>query len=74
LPGRTRGSTNKQQRQIAHTLQTALLPDDLPVIPGLTMAARFVPNGDGIEVGGGLYDVFPSPDGWATESSSPSPT
>jgi hypothetical protein len=55
----------EQQRQIAHTLQTALLPDDLPVIPGLTMAARFVPHGDGIEVGGDLYDVFPSPDGWA---------
>jgi serine phosphatase RsbU (regulator of sigma subunit) len=29
------------------------------------MAARFVPHGDGIEVGGDLYDVFPSPDGWA---------
>jgi serine phosphatase RsbU (regulator of sigma subunit) len=43
---------------IAHTLQQSLLPPELPEIPGMEIAARFRPAGEGIEVGGDFYDVF----------------
>ncbi|MGZ6673844.1 MAG: SpoIIE family protein phosphatase, partial [Solirubrobacteraceae bacterium] len=48
---------------IATTLQRSLLPPRLPVIPGLTIAARFRAAGDTTEVGGDFYDLF-SADGW----------
>ncbi|MGH3913013.1 MAG: SpoIIE family protein phosphatase [Pseudonocardiaceae bacterium] len=44
---------------IAHTLQQSLLPPRLPSIPGLQLAARYEPLGEGVEVGGDFYDVFP---------------
>jgi serine phosphatase RsbU (regulator of sigma subunit) len=50
-----------QQRNIAATLQRALLPPELPAIPGLDVAARYWPAGAS-EVGGDFYDVFPLPD------------
>jgi serine phosphatase RsbU (regulator of sigma subunit) len=46
-----------QHRQIAVTLQRALLPPRLPSIPGVDIAARYWPAG-GAEVGGDFYDVF----------------
>ena len=49
---------------IATTLQRSLLPPRLPVIPGLTIAARFRAAGDTTEVGGDFYDLFPAGDGW----------
>ena len=56
----------EQQWHTAHTLQAALLPSDLPVVPGLRIAARYrAPTAEraDIHVGGDLYDVVPSPDG-----------
>ncbi len=50
------------QRSVSTALQTSLLPP-LPVLPGLTLVARYVPAGQGIEVGGDWYDVFVLPDG-----------
>ncbi|WP_214369344.1 SpoIIE family protein phosphatase [Pseudonocardia sp. H11422] len=47
----------EQQRNIAHTLQAALLPATLPEIPGLGLAARYVAQAEGAEVGGDVYDV-----------------
>ncbi len=47
------------QRQIAQTLQASLLPAELPVIPRLDVAVRYWAAGEGIEVGGDFYDVFP---------------
>jgi serine phosphatase RsbU (regulator of sigma subunit) len=50
----------EQQRWIAQTLQTALLPAALPTVPGMRLAARYRPQTDdraGIHVGGDLYDV-----------------
>jgi serine phosphatase RsbU (regulator of sigma subunit) len=47
-----------RERAIAQTLQQSLLPPSLPDIPGLDVAARFSPAGDGIQVGGDFYDVF----------------
>ena len=43
---------------VAHVLQESLLPPHLPDIPGLDIAARFLPAGTGVEVGGDFYDVF----------------
>jgi serine phosphatase RsbU (regulator of sigma subunit) len=43
---------------IAQTLQTSLLPPELPELPGMELAAVYQPAGTGIEVGGDFYDVF----------------
>jgi len=48
----------EQQRDIARTLQRSLLPTSLPAIPGIDLAARYWPVGEGNEVGGDFYDVF----------------
>ena len=52
------------QRNIAATLQNSILPPALPDIPGVEAAARFSPMGDGLEVGGDFYDLFPAGDAW----------
>jgi PAS domain S-box-containing protein len=44
---------------IAQTLQASLLPPALPEIPGLETAALFQAAGEGHQVGGDFYDVFP---------------
>jgi PAS domain S-box-containing protein len=49
---------------IAATLQRSLLPPRLPVIPGLTIAARFRAAGTATEVGGDFYDLFEGRDRW----------
>jgi PAS domain S-box-containing protein len=49
----------RERSDIAHTLQQSLLPPELPEIPGVQVAARFRPAGEGIEMGGDFYDVFP---------------
>ena len=43
---------------LARTLQHSLLPPALPEIPGLDLAARYHPAGEGVDVGGDFYDVF----------------
>jgi PAS domain S-box-containing protein len=50
-----------QQRHIASTLQSALLPRALPAIPGLDVAVRYWAAGAS-EVGGDFYDLFPLDD------------
>jgi PAS domain S-box-containing protein len=52
------------QAVIAATLQRSLLPDALPSIDGWALAALYRPAGDGVEVGGDFYDVFPTAGGW----------
>lgn len=48
------------ERRVAETLQRALLPT-LPHVPGLDLAARYLPSGGPAqEVGGDWYDVFPT--------------
>ena len=49
---------------VAMSLQEELLPPDLPRIPGLDVGARYAAAGEGNEVGGDFYDVFPSERGW----------
>ncbi|MFJ7075150.1 SpoIIE family protein phosphatase [Streptomyces sp. NPDC098781] len=40
-------------------LQRSLLPRDLPVVPACTAAARYLPAGHGMDVGGDWYDIIP---------------
>ncbi|MFI7578296.1 PP2C family protein-serine/threonine phosphatase [Micromonospora sp. NPDC049497] len=50
-------------RQAALALQRSLLPSRLPDIPGLDLAARYLPGHD-LGIGGDWYDVFTLPSGW----------
>ncbi|WP_420708573.1 SpoIIE family protein phosphatase [Streptomyces sp. NRRL F-4474] len=43
---------------LAHGLQQALLPHSLPALPGLEAAARYLPAGHGMDIGGDFYDVI----------------
>jgi serine phosphatase RsbU (regulator of sigma subunit)/anti-sigma regulatory factor (Ser/Thr protein kinase) len=52
-----------EQRGVAETLQQSLLPDRLPDLPGLDLAARYLAGGVGADVGGDWYDVIPLPTG-----------
>ncbi|WP_432139485.1 MULTISPECIES: SpoIIE family protein phosphatase [unclassified Streptomyces] len=46
------------KHDLAHTLQEALLPRSLPTVPGLQVAARYLPATRGIDVGGDFYDLI----------------
>lgn len=50
--------SHQARTAIAHTLQHSLLPPEVPILPGLEVAARYRPVGDDVEVGGDFYDVF----------------
>jgi serine phosphatase RsbU (regulator of sigma subunit) len=54
----------RERSRIADALQVGLRPKALPRIAGADVAARFMPAGDHLEVGGDFYDVFPSDDAW----------
>jgi serine phosphatase RsbU (regulator of sigma subunit) len=53
----------EQEHEIAGALQQSLLPDDLPAVPGLALAARYLAAGDAIDAGGDWYEVLPLDDG-----------
>jgi serine phosphatase RsbU (regulator of sigma subunit)/anti-sigma regulatory factor (Ser/Thr protein kinase) len=53
----------EHERDIAASLQRALLPARLPEIPGVTHAARYMAGGAGVEVGGDWYALIPRPGG-----------
>jgi serine phosphatase RsbU (regulator of sigma subunit)/anti-sigma regulatory factor (Ser/Thr protein kinase) len=53
----------ERERHIAETLQHSLLPEQLPNVVGTDVAARYLPAGTGMEVGGDWYDMFERPDG-----------
>ncbi|GAA5080747.1 serine phosphatase RsbU (regulator of sigma subunit)/anti-sigma regulatory factor (Ser/Thr protein kinase) [Thermocatellispora tengchongensis] len=50
-----------RERRTALTLQSSLLPTDLPAPPGLEIASRYLPASDLTGVGGDWYDVIPLP-------------
>ncbi|MEU1511794.1 SpoIIE family protein phosphatase [Streptomyces sp. NPDC005811] len=52
----------EHNRDIAETLQRALLTE-LPRVPGLRLAARYLPATYGLNIGGDWYDAFRRPDG-----------
>src|SRR4051794_16685425 len=53
----------EQEHLIARDLQRSLLPEALPILPGLQTAARYLPGGAGTEVGGDWYDAVALPSG-----------
>jgi len=60
-----RAERYEQERLVADRLQRSLLPQELPEIPGVDLAARYESGADGLLVGGDWYDVMPfSADRW----------
>ncbi len=56
----------EERTHVAQTLQRSLLPTELPDIPGVEIHARYLPAGEGNEVGGDFYDGFAlTGDEWA---------
>ena len=53
----------EREHTIAETLQRSLLPERLPPIEGLEIAARYLPGARGAAIGGDWYDVLERPDG-----------
>jgi phosphoserine phosphatase RsbU/P len=58
----TRAMASRAERDAATALQRSLLPARLPAVPGLSLAARYLPGGQN-GVGGDWYDVFTLPSG-----------
>ncbi|TMR22887.1 hypothetical protein ETD86_09975 [Nonomuraea turkmeniaca] len=46
------------KHQLAQCLQQSLLPRTLPEVPGLELAARYVPANPGMDIGGDFYDLI----------------
>lgn len=44
--------------QLAHSLQTGLLPRALPHVPHLEVAASYLPAAHGLDIGGDFYDLI----------------
>jgi DNA-binding response OmpR family regulator/serine phosphatase RsbU (regulator of sigma subunit) len=55
--------SSAEEHLIAMTLQRSFLPAALPVIPGMTMAFRYLPASEKAEVGGDFYEALPWRDG-----------
>jgi serine phosphatase RsbU (regulator of sigma subunit)/DNA-binding response OmpR family regulator/anti-sigma regulatory factor (Ser/Thr protein kinase) len=53
----------ERERWLVELLQERLLPDRLPRVPGLAMAARYKPSERLAQVGGDWYDAIILPDG-----------
>ena len=56
-------SRYEQEHLVAELLQRAVLPERLPEPAALDLAARYLPAGPGVEVGGDWYDAFVLDDG-----------
>ncbi|GGQ92106.1 ATP-binding SpoIIE family protein phosphatase [Streptomyces aurantiogriseus] len=59
----TRAGAAETQRELTEGLQRSMLPTLGPEIPGMTLAARYIPTGGGLQVGGDWYDMIPLPGG-----------
>lgn len=58
-----RAQLHQQEHQIAVELQRGLIPNRLPPVRGLELAAHYEAAGPGAEVGGDWYDAFALPGG-----------
>ncbi len=58
----TQARLSRLDRAAAVALQRSLLPGRLPTVPGLDVAARYVPGAE-VGVGGDWYDLFALPSG-----------
>lgn len=55
-----------QRAALARDLQAGLLLPEVPEVPGADVATYYHPAGEGLDVGGDFYDLFPLSDGrWA---------
>lgn len=52
-----------EERAMSTMLQTSLLPDGLPRLPGFQLASRYEPGTEGTQAGGDWFDAVPMPDG-----------
>ncbi|MFV0134763.1 SpoIIE family protein phosphatase [Streptomyces sp. HMX87] len=59
----SRAGAAETQRELSEGLQRSMLPVLGPDIPGMSIAARYVPTGGGLQVGGDWYDMIPLPRG-----------
>ncbi|QEU93040.1 ATP-binding SpoIIE family protein phosphatase [Streptomyces kanamyceticus] len=59
----SRAGVAESERELTEGLQRSMLPTLGPKIPGMSVAARYVPTGGGLQVGGDWYDMIPLPNG-----------
>jgi anti-sigma regulatory factor (Ser/Thr protein kinase)/PAS domain-containing protein len=59
----SRAHVQESERELTHGLQRTMMPTHKRDIAGMTMAARYVPTGGGLQVGGDWYDVIDLPSG-----------
>jgi serine phosphatase RsbU (regulator of sigma subunit)/anti-sigma regulatory factor (Ser/Thr protein kinase) len=59
----SRAGAAETERALTDGLQRSMLPTLGPQIPGMSVAARYVPTGGGLQVGGDWYDMIPLPNG-----------
>jgi serine phosphatase RsbU (regulator of sigma subunit)/anti-sigma regulatory factor (Ser/Thr protein kinase) len=59
----SRAVAAESERELTEGLQRSMLPRLGPQIPGMRIAARYVPTGGGLQVGGDWYDMIPLPGG-----------
>lgn len=59
----TRAGAAETERELSLGLQRAMKPSLGPGVPGLALAARYIPTGGGLQVGGDWYDTIPLPSG-----------
>ncbi|MFI8850538.1 SpoIIE family protein phosphatase [Streptomyces sp. NPDC053499] len=59
----SRAMLNESERELSARLQRVMRPAQSPAVPGMDLAARYVPTGGGLQVGGDWYDVIPLPSG-----------
>ncbi|MFD5326623.1 SpoIIE family protein phosphatase [Streptomyces sp. NPDC127092] len=58
-----RAGVAESERELSLGLQRAMMPVLGPGIPGIQVAARYVPTGGGLQVGGDWYDMIRLPGG-----------
>lgn len=58
-----RAGVTESERELTTGLQRSMMPQLGPEIPGMRFAARYVPTGGGLQVGGDWYDMIPLPSG-----------
>lgn len=59
----SRAGAAETARELTDGLQRSMMPTLGPRMPGMSVAARYVPTGGGLQVGGDWYDVIPLPAG-----------
>ncbi|MFF8729162.1 SpoIIE family protein phosphatase [Streptomyces sp. NPDC015171] len=59
----SRAGVAETERKLTDGLQRSMLPTLGPEIPGMRVAARYIPTGGGLQVGGDWYDMIPLPSG-----------